>query len=331
MLDGDIIQGHNPDVNDKQTLIPGQPELDAVNLRHLRAWVTVVDEGSVTAGARRLGVSQPALSQQLRALEEFFGSRLLERLRRGVQPTPLGRALLGDARGALAAADRLTRQARSIAGFDVGVLEVATLPTLVDSMLIEPLQRWQEEHPQVAIQLHEFALQATMNESVAMGIGDLAIGVRPPRWAGPVVSLGWEQFVVVLPPADPLADGSGPVALAELADRNWILYEPSQGLSDYVATACAIAGFRPRKAVLTSQVQAAVRLAAAGLGAVLVPSANVPEELAHTARTLDPPVAWELTVFARSALSAPAAAFVELLSSAPASSVPAHAVVLPGG
>ena len=106
---------------------------------------------------------------------------------------------------------------------------------------------------------------------------------------------------------------------------------PSQGLSDYVATACALAGFRPRKAVLTSQVQAAVRLAAAGLGAVLVPSANVPEHLAHTARTLDPPVAWELTVFARSALSAPAAAFVELLSSGPTPSLPAHAVVLPGG
>ena len=331
MLDSDIIQRHNLTVSDKPLLISDVHGTDPVNLRHLRAWVTVVDEGSVTAGARRLGVSQPALSQQVRALEEFLGSRLLERLRRGVQPTPLGRALLGEARGALAAADRLTRQARSIAGYEVGVLEVATLPTLVDSMLIEPLRRWQEEHPQVAIQLHEFALQATMNESVAMGVGDLAIGVRPPNWSGPVVSLGWEQFVVVLPPSDPLANGTGPVALRELADRNWILYEPSQGLSDYVATACALAGFRPRKAVLTSQVQAAVRLAAAGLGAVLVPSANVPEHLAHTARPLDPPIAWELTVFARSALSAPAAAFVELLSSGPKPSLPAHAVVLPGG
>ncbi|MYJ14506.1 MAG: LysR family transcriptional regulator substrate-binding protein, partial [Acidimicrobiia bacterium] len=158
-----------------------------------------------------------------------------------------------------------------------------------------------------------------------------AIGVRPPNWSGPVVSLGWEQFVVVLPPNDPLAGRAGAVALRDLADRSWILYEPSQGLADYVATACALAGFRPRKAVLTSQVQAAVRLAAAGLGAVLVPSANVPEQLAHTARTLEPPVAWELTVFARSALSAPAAAFVELLSRGPMASLPAHAVVLPGG
>src|SRR5690349_5303975 len=47
--------------------------VEALNLRHLRAWITVVDEGTVSGGARKLGVSQPALSQQLRALEEFFG------------------------------------------------------------------------------------------------------------------------------------------------------------------------------------------------------------------------------------------------------------------
>ena len=74
-----------------------------------------------------------------------------------------------------------------------------------------------------------------------------------------------------------------------------------------------------------------MRLAGAGLGAVLVPSANVPDELAHTARTLDPPVAWELTAFARSKLSDPAAVFVEHLTRGPTPSLPAHAVVLPGG
>ena len=80
-----------------------------------------------------------------------------------------------------------------------------------------------------------------------------------------------------------------------------------------------------------NRLETSSKLRRAWLGAVLVPSANVPEELAHTARLLDPPVAWELTVFARSALSAPAATFVELLSRGPMPSLPAHAVVLPGG
>lgn len=306
-------------------------QADLVNLRHLRAWLTVVEEGSVTAGARRLSISQPALSQQLRALERFFGSELLERLHRGVQPTPLGRALLDDARATLVAATRLARQAHSIAGFEAGILEIATLPTLVDATLLEPIRRWHREHPDVAIRLHEFPLQSMMTEEVAMGVADLAIGVRPLRWSGPVVTLGWEQFVVVLPPGDPLSGTEEPVSLGELADRSWVLYDPSQGLSDYVTAACAHAGFRPREAVSTSQVQAAVHLALAGVGPVLVPSENVPLELAHVARPLDPPIVWELAAFTRTMLSPPAAAFVELIRDRKRVDPPADAVVLPTG
>lgn len=304
--------------------------VEAMNLRHLRAWVTVVEEGSVTAGSRRLGISQPALSQQIRALEDFFGSELLERLHRGVQPTQLGRALLGDARATLAAATRLARQARSIAGLELGLLEIAALPTLVDAIMIEPIRRWQARYPGVAIHIREFALQSSMTESVAMGEGDLAIGVRPPRWSGPIVSLGWEQFVVVLQPDDPFAGSAEPVALSELAERRWVLYEPSNGLADYVDAACALSGFRPREAVRTSQVQVAVHLATAGLGAVLVPSQNVPAEFASTARPLDPPIMWELTAFSRSVLSPPAAAFIELLKDREWLSSDPSAVVLPG-
>jgi DNA-binding transcriptional LysR family regulator len=304
--------------------------VEAINLRHLLAWVTVVEEGSVTAGARKLGISQPALSQQLRALEDFFGSELLERLHRGVQPTQIGRALMGDARATLAAATRLARQAKSIAGLEAGVLEIATLPTLVDAIMIEPIRQWQAEYSQVIIRIKEYAQQSAMTESVAMGEADLAIGVRPPRWKGPVVSLGWEQFVVVLPPDDPLAGSTAPIALAELSDRDWILYEPSNGLADYVSAACALAGFRPIEVVLTSQVQVAVHLASAGLGAALVPSANVPAELAHTTRPLDPPVTWEITAFTRSSIPTPAAAFIDLMRKHEWLSRPHDAIVLPG-
>lgn len=304
---------------------------ELVNLRHLRAWLTVVEEGSVTAGARRLLISQPALSQQLRSLERFFGNALLERLHRGVQPTPAGRALLDDARTTLVAATRLARQARSTAGFDAGILEIATLPSLVDATLLEPIRRWHREHSEVAIRLHEYPQQSLMTEEVAMGVSDLAIGVRPPRWAGPVVSLGWEQFVVVLPAGDPLSGCRNSISLSEMSDRSWVLYESSNGLSDYVTAACAHAGFRPSEAVSTSQVQAAVHLALAGVGPVLVPSDNVPAEFSHVARPLDPPIAWELTAFTRTTLSPLAAAFVEMLRDREWLVKPSGAIVLPGG
>ena len=110
-----------------------------------------------------------------------------------------------------------------------------------------------------------------MEEEVTGGLCALAIGVRPSRWSGPVVSLGWEQFVVVLPPGDPLFGDKGPGALAELADRTWVLYEASNGLADFVTVACAQAGFRPNEGVSTSQVQAAVQLASAGDLAPMIP------------------------------------------------------------
>ena len=309
------------------------PEFESaefINLRQLRFWLVIIEEGSVTAAARRLNISQPALSQHLRALEKRMGGPLLERLPRGVQPTPLGRALLGDARDALASASRLDRHARNAQALETGVLEVATLPSLVDSTLLEPLRRWHREHPGTSIRLHEFPLGRLLDDAVAGGTADVAVSNRPSRWNGPVIHLGWEQFMVLLPPGDPHAGSAGPIVLSELADRDWVLYEPANGLAEFVAIACAQAGFRPRGAVLTSQVQAAARLAAAGLGPALLPSHNVPPELSGAARPLDPPVIWELTAFARMTLSPAAAAFITLLREQSWAQRPDDAIVLPG-
>lgn len=303
--------------------------VEALNLRHLRAWVTIVDEGSITSAARRLGVSQPALSQQLRALEQFMGSPLLERFPRGVQPTAIGKAILDDARVVLSAATRLARQAKSAAGLESGALEIATLPTLVEAALLTPIQQWQARYPNVAIRIKEFALQSVMLESVAKGSGDLAIGVRPPRWTGQLVELGWEHFVLIMPPDDPLTSSTEPINLGMLADRSWVLYEPSNGLADYVSIACAQSGFLPRGAVLTSQVQVAINLAAAGLGVALVPSMNVSSKSKCVTHSLSNPFVWQLAAFARKEFSKPAAQFVELLTSQAWPTLPDNATILP--
>lgn len=300
-----------------------------LNLRHLAAWLAVVEEGSVTAGARRLSISQPALSQQLRTLERHIGGPLLERLPHGVQPTPLGRALLHDARGTLAAAGRLHRQAQHVAGLEAGVVEIATLSSLADATLLEPMRAWHQLHPNVALRLSEFPRQQQMEESASTGAGDVAIGVRPHAWKGPVVSLGYEQFVVMLPPQDPLYGDDSPIALEELSDRHWVLCESANGLSEYILTACAHAGFHPREAVSTSQVQAMTNLAMAGLGAALVPSDTVPAEFRSVARPLDPPIVWELAAFVRNILSPLAAAFVDLVKQREWLTPPPGAIQLP--
>jgi DNA-binding transcriptional LysR family regulator len=123
------------------------------------------------------------------------------------------------------------------------------------------------------------------------------------QWAGPVVDLGWERFVAVLPRSDPLAGRRGAVALEELADRDWVLFGPDHGLTTLVLEVCARAGFAPRRTVRTGQVAAAAHLAAAGLGVTLIPDNIVPHGLNAAVRNLKPPLARQLVAFTRPGLA----------------------------
>src|ERR671911_1715773 len=100
-----------------------------MTLRQLEYLVAVVDAGSFGRAALELYVTQPTLSQQIRALEAEVGGALVERLPRGVRATPAGDALLPAARAALAAAGRARRAARMVLGLEAGGVEVATIGT----------------------------------------------------------------------------------------------------------------------------------------------------------------------------------------------------------
>src|SRR5207302_4746745 len=117
---------------------------------------------------------------------------------------------------------------------------------------------------------------------------------------------------VVLPAADPLF-GRKRVPLEALEDRSWILFQPGHGLTEVVANACRRAGFQPRSAVRTTQVEAAVRLAVAGLGPTMVPDNVVAPSVVGSVVHLDPPVMRELTGYSRSDWAPLTSAFVEAL------------------
>jgi DNA-binding transcriptional LysR family regulator len=288
---------------------------DPLNLRQLQYWVAVVDTASFTKAAEQLHVSQPGLSQQIRALEAELGGKLVERLPRGIRLTPAGKAFLPEARAAVLAADRAANAARSALALDTAELEIATLRSIAVGILPRALRRLSDGHPGVSVGLHEYAHRSELEQSVRSGIGDLAVGPRPLERMGPIETLGWEQFVAVIGPRDPLWGEAAdrPVPLEELGDRRWILFPPAHGLSELVAAACARAGFTPRPAVLTQQVEAAARLAAAGLGIAIVPDDIVPAELQQNVRRFARPIVRELTAYTRSEWSPPARAFLEVL------------------
>ena len=288
-----------------------------MTLRQLEYLVAVIDEGSFGRAALALYVSQPTLSNQVRALEAEIGGRLLERLPRGVRPTPTGEAMLPAARAALAAAERARRSARMVLGLEAGELEIATVGTVALGLLPAILKRWRARHRARTVRVHEHRDGPTLAEAVAQGSADLGIGPRPADWPGPLESLGWEEFVVILPPGDPLRERDDPVALSALAERDWVLFERDHALAALTEALCAGEGFTPRPAVRTAQIAAAPALAAAGLGPALVPVNIVSGPLRRSARYLDPPRARELCAFTRDVWPPLARAFLDLVAEQP--------------
>lgn len=286
-----------------------------MNFRQLECFVAVVDEGSFTRAARRIGITQPSLSQHIKTLEAELDGAVLDRLPKGVSLTPAGRVLLPEARLAVRALERGWRGARSALALDLGELEIATVLSMAVGVLPRHIGVWHERHPNVAIRLHEFRHRILLEDAVEQGVADFAIGPQPlRRWDGPLETVSWEEFVVVVASSDPLA-GRRRVDLGELRDREWVLYHPDHGLADVVEEICRQAGFRPRGTVRTSQAEGAVRLAAVGLGIALVPDNIVVPGINCSVLRLRPRFIRDVAVYARSDWSPTAAAFVDVLRS----------------
>ena len=172
--------------------------------------------------------------------------------------------------------------------------------------------RWREAHPGISIRMHEFTHPNLLEDAVRTGVGDLAVGPTPLAWEGPTEQLGWEEIVLILPPSDPLAERQR-IPLEALADRAWVLFPHGHGLMDVVATACRQAGFHPRAAIRTTQVEAAARLVAAGIGPAMVPDNVLPPAAALHVAHLDPPVLREIAAYTRTEWSPLSSAFLEAL------------------
>lgn len=279
-------------------------------------FLAVVEEASFTRAAEVLHVSQPALSHQIKALERAVGGALLERMPRGVRPTPMGRAFLPHAEHAVRSAAQAHRAARAAAGAEGGELHVAAVHSVAVGVLPDVFARWRAAHPQVLLHLHEYATTQALEEEVERGTADLAVGPAPSDWPGTVVPVGEEEAVLVVPFDDRFA-GRTTVTLPELADRHWIrcAMEPVVHGERFLDRACARAGFRPRTAVWTEHTSTAVRMAAAGVGVCLAPSHIVRGAVGEDCAVLSHAPSWtrETTVFARVPPTGAAEAFVELL------------------
>lgn len=267
-----------------------------LTLRQIAYLLAVADSGSFTEAARRMHVAQPSLSQQVRALEAELGGRLLDRPPRPVRLTAAGRAFVSEARPIAAAARRASDAARAALEHGVGELRVATVRSLAVSHLPEAIRRWQASHPGLTVHLNECAHRDEVGRAVLDGESEIGVAPQPAGWPGVVQRLGWDRLVVVLPHSDPVLPAAR-ISLGSLAGRDWVLFEPGHGLAEIADWAFARAGFVPHGVAYTAQVDAAARLAAAGVGPALVPVKTVPAEFEENVRELDPPIVWDISAF----------------------------------
>lgn len=305
-----------------------------MTLRQVEYLLTVLEEQSFTRASERLNITQSGLSQQIQSLERAVGASLLERLPRGVRLTPAGDAYVRHARSALLADRRARRAVSDVVNGHTGRLEIATVLSVAVGVLPASIARLHRESPGVSINLFEFEHRGLLEQAVAAGTADVAIGPRPLSWNGPVTDLGVERFVIVLPPGDALGAkivpyrGSlptaaprsvGVLALSELESRDWIMPAPQNGLSDLIHGHLTAAGLLSTRVTLrTSQTEAAARLGAAGVGVALLPANVVPRDLRALICEPDPPLTRTLAVYARSAFTPAVEFYLSLVKQEPA-------------
>jgi DNA-binding transcriptional LysR family regulator len=245
-----------------------------MELRHLRYFLAIAAERHFTRAARRLGIAQPPLSQQIRQLEEEVGTLLFTRSPRGVALTAAGEAFLPHAEAALREVDRARTAARRVRHGDLGILRVGfTSAASLNPLVSGAISAFRTAYPDVELRL---IVQPTTPLLAQLALDQIDVAfVRPTsteRQSLRAIPLPDERLWIALPSGHVLATRKR-IRLGELRNEPFVLYPRANGslLYDSIIAACQNAGFSPRVIQEAPQMASMVSLVAAGVGVTLVP------------------------------------------------------------
>jgi DNA-binding transcriptional LysR family regulator len=247
-----------------------------MDLRHLRYFVAVAEEGSMTRAAERLGIQQPPLGQQIRLLEQRLGVELFERKPRQIALNATGRFFLEEARSVLKRAEEAARQVKRFdlgeSGFlNVGLTSSASLHPIAPAIL----RRFHEAYPHA-----EVSVQESETYELILALQDRSIDValfhiRPERFADLAhIPLAEVEMLLACPNAHPLAQAKEPLTLDSLLEEDFVIYRRREGLGifDQILRVFEDAGATIKAAGEVTRLIAAINLVAAGRGITLVPA-----------------------------------------------------------
>lgn len=254
----------------------------AWDLRRLRFLRELEERGTLAAVAAALSYSPSTVSQQLTILEREAGTRLLEKVGRGVRLTDAGQLLVRHARVLLSAAEAAEADLAAVGGDVRGTVRAGGLQSAARRLLVPAVARMMTDHPHVRLEIFELELEQSL-PGLRLGAVDLVIGDEydghpRPRPAGLRFTLLLEEpLKVVLPAAHPLATPGGPVAIAQLRSDIWTASAEGTGHHAMVVGTCrTLGGYEPDVRHRSSDADVQLELVRAKAAVALMPALALP-------------------------------------------------------
>lgn len=252
-----------------------------MEIRHFHYIRTIYETGSISRAAEKLYISQPSLSQLLKSVEKKVGAPLFDRGSQPLRPTTIGQKYLETAQRIMELDTEFHRYVEDELGCAQGNLVVGSSPFRSTYFLASFLPEFQEKYPGIRLQLAEHTSKR-LEEAVLSGDADLIIATQPvDANAFSFAELYSEEMVLVLPAGHELSkkyrlpqDCRGTLPLLPinlLKDTPFIQMHSEQKLHQQLLSLCEEAGFTPKIYLQTRSMETALTLAAAGLGATLLP------------------------------------------------------------
>jgi DNA-binding transcriptional LysR family regulator len=272
----------------------------------LTTFITVADHGGFTAAGRRLGLTQPAISRAIAALENELGLPLFARRRDGLSLTEAGSVALTYAREAVRQLTLMRTEVAGLAGDVTGTLRVASLPTATATFVAPQLETFAQRHPAVSIRLLEGS-EEEVRDWLDQGVVEAGV-VSLPIKGLEAAPLG-DQVLVAVVPADSRLAAQETVTYPDLAAEPFV--RGTGGLADVFLPIARKAGVEFDLAFDAREIAAALEIVRAGLGVSILPSAGLPDVAGVVIRPLAPRTVRRLGVAVSASASAPARAFLD--------------------
>jgi LysR family transcriptional regulator, transcription activator of glutamate synthase operon len=288
-----------------------------MELRQLRYLVALADERHFTRAAAREHIAQPALSQQIRRLEQEVGLALVERTTRRVTVTEAGRVLVARARRILAEVEAATAEMQAFTGVRTGHVMVGTMHTMGPVDVSLALAVFHERHPGVELTVREQSSEelAEMLRDDELDLSFLSVTERMESHGLRLHQLVSEELMVVLPQDHALA-GRERVRMAELAEEQFISYREGARLRELLVFAARSAGFEPQVQLESNESERIRRLVARHMGVAILPRSDAerPGADVAVAPLIEPALSRDITLACREGrrLAPAAAEFLQL-------------------